>query len=340
MLLNGGATVLTRTACTGATKEDDLWRVSLQADGKTSEVTARAIVNAGGPWVADVLTGKLRQNSTEKVRLVRGSHIVTKRLFDHDQPYFLQQPDGRIIFAIPYETEFTLIGTTDADHEGDPANPVCTPEERDYLINAVNLYFSAEIGADDVVWTYSGVRPLYDDGASTATAATRDYVLSLSSPDAGPPILSCFGGKITTYRRLSEEVVDKVSGALKGAKSGWTAGVPLPGGDFPHDGIEALVASLLGKYKFLDDRWARRLIRAYGVDADRILNGASDKADLGERFGWNLTEREVAWLIDHEFARSAEDVLWRRSKLGLRLTAEEAAALQSYIGRRIPDQAA
>lgn len=335
-----GATVLTRTACTGATKEDDLWRVSLQADGKTSEVTARAIVNAGGPWVADVLTGKLRQNSTEKVRLVRGSHIVTKRLFDHDQPYFLQQPDGRIIFAIPYETEFTLIGTTDADHEGDPANPVCTPEERDYLINAVNLYFSAEIGADDVVWTYSGVRPLYDDGASTATAATRDYVLSLSSPDAGPPILSCFGGKITTYRRLSEEVVDKVSGALKGAKSGWTAGVPLPGGDFPHDGVEALVASLLGKYKFLDDRWARRLIRAYGVDADRILNGASDKADLGERFGWNLTEREVAWLIDHEFARSAEDVLWRRSKLGLRLTAEEAAALQSYIGRRIPDQAA
>ncbi|MEL6793832.1 MAG: glycerol-3-phosphate dehydrogenase, partial [Pseudomonadota bacterium] len=189
-----GATVLTRTTCEGAERADGFWTVALSSENGPSTARARAIVNAGGPWVADVLNGRLRQNSPEKVRLVRGSHIVTKRLFDHDQPYFLQQPDGRIIFAIPYETDFTLIGTTDADHDGDPATPVCTPEERDYLLKAVNLYLERELTAEDVVWTYSGVRPLYDDGASSATAATRDYVLSLSAPKDGAPLLSCFGG--------------------------------------------------------------------------------------------------------------------------------------------------
>ena len=326
-----GAVVLTRTACTGAEREGDLWRVSLEGDGGATEIQARAIVNAGGPWVADVLTGKLRQNSSERVRLVRGSHIVTKRLYDHDQPYFLQQPDGRIIFAIPYETDFTLIGTTDADHEGDPADPVCTPEERDYLINAVNLYFEKAINAEDVVWTYSGVRPLYDDGASTATAATRDYVLSLSDPTVGPPVLSCFGGKITTYRRLSEEVVDQIAEAIEATAAAWTAGVPLPGGDFPHDGAEDLMVSLRNQHPFLDDRWARRLVRAYGADAERMLDGAKEEADLGQRFGWNLTAREVDWLIEHEFARTAEDILWRRSKIGLRLAAEEVEALRGYV---------
>lgn len=330
-----GATVLTRTACTGAEREGDHWRVSLRNDCGETDVTARAIVNAGGPWVADVLTGKLRQNSTERVRLVRGSHIVTKRLFDHDQPYFLQQPDGRIIFAIPYETDFTLIGTTDEDHDADPANPVCTPEERDYLINAVNLYFDKPISADDVVWTYSGVRPLYDDGASTATAATRDYVLSLSEPSAGAPVLSCFGGKITTYRRLSEEVVDRIAPTLNASRPGWTAGVPLPGGDFPHDGAEDLIVSLRNQFPFLDDRWARRLVRAYGMDAERMLDGAAEAADLGQTFGWNLTAREVDWLITHEFAQTAEDILWRRSKLGLRLSAEEVEALRGYVAEHV-----
>lgn len=330
-----GAIILTRTVCEGAAREEGRWTVSLRSEVGEAKVAARAIVNAGGPWVADVLTGKLRQNSTESVRLVRGSHIVTKRLFEHDQPYFLQQPDGRIIFAIPYETDFTLIGTTDEDHEGDPANPVCTPEERDYLINAVNLYFDKPISAEDVVWTYSGVRPLYDDGASTATAATRDYVLSLSDPSAGAPVLSCFGGKITTYRRLSEEVVDRITGVLGGAGRAWTAGAPLPGGDFPHDGVEDLIAFLRSEFAFLDDRWARRLARAYGVDAKRMLEGAALEEDLGQRFGWNLTAREVDWLIDHEFARTAADILWRRSKLGLRLSAEEVERLDAYVAGRV-----
>lgn len=330
-----GATILTRTTCAGAERRGDQWLVSLRNDDGETEVKARAIVNAGGPWVADVLTGKLRQNSSERVRLVRGSHIVTRRLFDHDQPYFLQQPDGRIIFAIPYETDFTLIGTTDEDHDADPANPVCSPEERAYLIDAVNLYFDRPISADDVVWTYSGVRPLYDDGASTATAATRDYVLSLSDPTDGAPVLSCFGGKITTYRRLSEEVVDRIAPALDASGAGWTAGVPLPGGDFPHDGVEDLIVSLRNRFPFLDDRWARRLVRAYGVDAKRMLDGAAEAADLGQTFGWNLTTREVDWLITHEFARTAEDILWRRSKLGLRLSAEEAEALRGYVAEKV-----
>ena len=248
-----GAAIRTRSKVVGAEVVDGIWHVELEdaATGVKTTSTAAMVVNAGGPWVGDVLRTTLRSNLQAGVRLVRGSHIVTKRLFDHEKCYFFQGTDGRIIFAIPYETDFTLIGTTDEDHDADPANPVCSPEERDYLIEAVNLYFDKPINADDVVWTYSGVRPLYDDGASTATAATRDYVLSLSDPTAGAPVLSCFGGKITTYRRLSEEVVDHIAAALDATAPGWTAGVPLPGGDFPHDGAEALIASLKNQHAFL-----------------------------------------------------------------------------------------
>ncbi len=332
-----GATIMVRTKVVSAERVSGLWRIETQDTdtGTTATHFARLIVNAGGPWVGDIIRHTVRSNSTEGVRLVRGSHIITKQLFDHEKCYFFQGTDGRIIFAIPYEQDFTLIGTTDQDHDGDPANPVCTPEERDYLINAVNLYFDKPIAADDVVWTYSGVRPLYDDGASTATAATRDYVLSLSDPTDGAPVLSCFGGKITTYRRLSEEVVDRIAATLDAPGGAWTAGVPLPGGDFPHDGVEDLMVSLRNRFPFLDDRWARRLVRAYGVDAERMLDGAAEAADLGQIFGWNLTAREVDWLITHEFARTAEDILWRRSKLGLRLSAEEAEALRGYVAEKV-----
>ena len=323
-----GATILTRTTCETAVRDGDAWRVSLSGG---AQATARAIVNAGGPWVADVLNGKLRQNSSEGVRLVRGSHIVTRRLFDHDQPYFLQQPDGRIIFAIPYETDFTLIGTTDMDHEGDPGAPVCTDEERDYLLAAASYYFEETLSPDDVVWKYSGVRPLYDDNASSATAATRDYVLSLSEEGVGAPLLSVFGGKITTYRRLAEEAVDRIAPRISCAKPGWTAGAPLPGGAFAHDGVAREFEALRRDHPFLDDRWALRLIRAYGVDAAAMLNGAQSAEDLGERFGWNLTAREVDWLVEREFARTADDVIWRRSKIGLRLSDDEKAALEAYL---------
>lgn len=329
-----GAEIETRTICTGAERDGDLWRAALTGPGGEREVTARAIVNAGGPWVGDILNGKLRQNSTEGVRLVRGSHIVTRRLFYHNQPYFLQQPDGRIIFAIPYETDFTLIGTTDQDHEGDPNDAHCTDEERDYLLAAAAHYFAEPLTADDVVWTYSGVRPLYDDDATSATAATRDYVLSLG--EATPPLLNVFGGKITTYRRLSEEAVNKLAPTFPMAGKTWTAGAPLPGGDFAVDGVDEEVAKLQAHFTFLDDRWALRLIRAYGTDAAALLKGAKGADDLGQHFGWNLYAREVDWLIAHEFARSADDVLWRRSKIGLRLSEEEAATLAAYVTDTIP----
>ena len=324
-----GADILTRTACTGARRDGDIWRADLQGPEGARQVTARAIVNAGGPWVGDILNGTLRQNSTEGVRLVRGSHIVTRRLFDHEQPYFLQQPDGRIIFAIPYETDFTLIGTTDKDHDGDPGSPVCTDEERDYLLKAAAHYFEQPLSPADVVWTYSGVRPLYDDNASSATAATRDYVLSLG--EARPPLLNIFGGKITTYRRLSEDAVGKLAPLLGADEEAWTAGAPLPGGAFPVTGVEAEVEALMAAYPFLDRRWALRLVRAYGTDAVALLGDATVPEDLGAHFGWNLYAREVDWLVAHEFARTADDILWRRSKIGLRLNEAEKSRLAAYL---------
>ncbi|MGI1660885.1 glycerol-3-phosphate dehydrogenase [Palleronia sp. KMU-117] len=326
-----GATVLVRAKVVSAVRGDDHWVVTVEDvdTGARSEHRARVLVNAGGPWVQDVIQTKLRLNSTEGVRLVRGSHIVTKRLYDHDKCYFFQGKDGRIIFAIPYETDFTLIGTTDQDHQGDPKDAVCTDAEADYLCRFASDYFATPVTRDDVVWTYSGVRPLYDDNAKSATAATREYVLSLDA--AGAPVLHVFGGKITTYRKLAEAALTKIGPYLVPKSGAWTAGVALPGGDFPVDGVEALVTRLRAAHPFLTDRWARRLVRAYGTDAERMLQGAAAPEELGRDFGATLTEVEVRWLIEHEFARRAEDVVWRRSKLGLRLTPEQVAALDDWM---------
>ena len=288
------------------------------------------IVNAGGPWVGDIIHNTVRLNSSEGVRLVRGSHIVTKRLFDHEKCYFFQGTDGRIIFAIPYETDFTLIGTTDADHSDPCERPVCTEAEQDYLCDFASRYFKKPVTRDDIVWTYSGVRPLYDDGASSATAATRDYTLKVDK-SAGAPILNVFGGKITTYRRLAETALEKINPVLGLTKGAWTAGVPLPGGDFPVGDVDRLIAELNTLYPFLDPFWARRLIRAYGTEARAVLSDAKTAADLGESFGATLTEREVRWLMTREYARTAEDVVWRRNKLGLRLTAAQIAVLDHWM---------
>ncbi len=325
-----GARIMTRTKVISAARQDNMWEITTEADGETTVHHARMLINAGGPWVGDIIQGKVRVNSTEGVRLVRGSHIVTKRLYDHDKCYFFQGTDGRIIFAIPYETDFTLIGTTDADHEDPDTKPVCTPEEQTYLLNFANGYFSQELSDEDVVWTYSGVRPLYDDGASSAAAATRDYTLKVEA-QGGAPILNIFGGKITTYRKLAEDVMDKVAPFFKGMSGHWTAEQPLPGGDFPVDGVEQQITDLRGAFSFLDDRWARRLVRAYGTEAKLVLEGASTAADLGRDFGATLTEAEVRWLMTREYARTAQDVLWRRSKLGLRLDPDAAQALDDWM---------
>ncbi|PWK59246.1 glycerol-3-phosphate dehydrogenase [Roseicyclus mahoneyensis] len=325
-----GATILTRSEVISAEALDGLWHVTIAQGEERRTIRARMLVNAAGPWVGDVIHGKLRLNIRETVRLVRGSHIVTRKLYDHDKCYFFQGKDGRIIFAIPYEQDFTLIGTTDAEHHDPAQEPVCTDAERDYLCAFASQYFKRPVTPADVVWSYSGVRPLYDDGASSATAATRDYTLKVDR-STGAPVLNIFGGKITTYRRLTEAALDKIGAHLPLAAGAWTAGVPLPGGDFPHDKVDALIGDLMHDYPFLTDVWARRLIRAYGTQAREVLGDASTADGLGRDFGATLTEAEVVWLMRHEYARSAEDILWRRSKLGLRLDAAEARALGDWM---------
>lgn len=324
-----GATILTRTRVTSATRSGDAWEITTDGPDGQQIHHARALVNAGGPWVEDVIRNVARINSSEGVRLVRGSHIVTKKLYDHDRCYFFQGTDGRIIFAIPYEQDFTLIGTTDQDHKGAPKDAACSDEERDYLLNFASQYFAKPVTVKDVVWTYSGVRPLYNDGAKSATAATRDYVLSLDGN--GAPLLNVFGGKITTYRRLAESALEKLAPTFPQAKGPWTARVALPGGDFPQDGVAALMANLKSSHPFLSDYWAARLIRAYGAEAATLLHGATSAADLGRDFGGTLTEAEVRWLMQHEFARAAADIVWRRTKLGLRMTKEQIAALDDFM---------
>ncbi|AXC48342.1 glycerol-3-phosphate dehydrogenase [Paracoccus suum] len=321
-----GADIMTRARVTRAVREGDLWRIRL-ADGRS--FTARMLVNAAGPWVGDVIHDIADLPSTENVRLVRGSHIVTRRLFDHDKAYFFQGADGRIIFAIPYEGDFTLVGTTDVDHHAAPSDVYCTEAERDYLLSFASNYFRRPLSAADVVRTFAGVRPLYDDGAKSATAATRDYTLSVD--EAGAPCLNVFGGKITTYRRLAESAMAKLAPHLPGLAGDWTANAPLPGGDFPVDGVPAQVEALRAAYPFLTGGWALRLVRAYGTEAAAMLDGAKTPADLGRDFGATLTEAELRWMMSREWARTAEDAVWRRSKLGLRLSEAQIAAIDDYM---------
>ncbi|MEM9047960.1 MAG: glycerol-3-phosphate dehydrogenase [Pseudomonadota bacterium] len=327
-----GAEILTRTEAVSAEVVDGLWSVQLRdvESGKTQTRRARMLVNAAGPWVAEVLSGRLRRNAEAGIRLVRGSHIVTRKLFEHGKCYFFQGTDGRIIFAIPYETDFTLIGTTDAEHDDPDTRPVCTEAERDYLLDFASQYFQTPLAPADVVWRYAGVRPLYDDGASSASAATREYVLT-TDISAGAPLLNVFGGKITTYRKLAENALARILPHFPGTPGDWTAGIPLPGGDFPVKGAAALMADLRARYPFLSAAWARRLVRAYGTEAAAMLGDAAGPADLGRDFGASLTAREVAWLMAREYARTAEDVLWRRSKLGLRMDADAVAALEAWM---------
>ncbi len=328
-----GAVVETRTRCVSARREDGVWRVEVEEAGTGARrtVRARALVNASGPWVGQMLGDRIESHSADRVRLVRGSHIVVRRLFEHDRAYIFQHGDGRIVFAIPYEGDFTLIGTTDVDFQGDPAAAAITDEEVDYLCGAASEYFIRPVRKKDIVWTYSGVRPLYDDGVKPAQEATRDYVLKVEAAGGEAPVLNVFGGKITTYRRLAEAAVAKLRPFFPDVGGGWTAGAALPGGDFGIDEFEARVDALGADYAFLDRAWARRLVGAYGTCAWTMLNDAGSAADLGESFGGSLSEREIRYLMKAEWARTSEDVLWRRSKLGLRLTEDEAANLGQWM---------
>ncbi|MEM1301982.1 MAG: glycerol-3-phosphate dehydrogenase [Pseudomonadota bacterium] len=324
-----GATILPRTKVVHAARVGGIWEITLQSEAGQRMVTAKSIVNAAGPWVEDVVRGKVGINATEGVRLVRGSHIVTRKLYDHDKCYFFQGEDGRIIFAIPYENDFTLIGTTDADHDAPDTRPTCTPQEREYLLTFASKYFKTPVTEADIVWTYSGVRPLYDDGASSASAATRDYVFTLDQ--SGAPLLNVFGGKITTFRKLAEHALEKLEEAMVIPGKAWTADARMPGGNFEVHEVGQKVTDLIADYPFLTSDWARRLIKAYGTEAWDVLGDAKTADDLGALFGATLTEREAEWLVTREFATTAEDILWRRSKLGLRLDEPEAEALTAWV---------
>lgn len=329
-----GATVRTRTRAVAAERQTDAWTLTTQGrdSGERRTVRAKVVVNAAGPWVGQVLNATLRMNTPAKVRLVQGSHIVVKRLYAHDRCYIFQNADGRIVFAIPYEQDFTLIGTTDQDYEGDPAAVTASPEEIAYLCRSASAYFATPVTQGDIVWVYSGVRPLYDKGDGAAQAATRDYVLSLEA-EGGAPLLSVFGGKLTTYRRLAEHALEMLEPSFPGlkAKAGWSGGAALPGGDFPVDGFAALVSGIEASWPFLSHAHARRLARLYGTKARDILKGATSLASLGRDFGATLTEAEVDYLVREEWARRAEDIVWRRTKLGLRMSAEEIDALDRHL---------
>jgi glycerol-3-phosphate dehydrogenase len=334
-----GAVIETRTRATAAERRSDHWLLTTQdkRTGVKKTVKAGILVNAAGPWAAQVLN-TMTGAPAGGVRLVQGSHIVVPRLFTHDRCYILQNPDKRIVFAIPYEDDFTLIGTTDLDYRGDPAEVSASAAEVEYLCDAASRYFAKTVKPSDVVWTYSGVRPLYDDGASEARAATRDYVLELEEA-GGAPLLSVFGGKITTYRRLSEHALEKLSPHVSADSrrlAGWTGSVPLPGGEFTALGFEALVASLARRFPWLDAKVVRRLTRSYGTRAWRILEGARDRAALGADFGAGLSEAEVRYLMAEEFAVEVEDVIWRRSKLGLRLSPAQVKTLSDFMKAQAP----
>ncbi len=330
-----GATIVTRTKAVSAERGSDSWALTIsnRDTGATEVIRAKLLVNAAGPWVGQVLGMTLRRNTQAKVRLVQGSHIVVKRLYEHDRCYIFQNADGRIFFAIPYEQDFTLIGTTDRDYEGDPSAVEASAEEIDYICASASEYFAQPVTRRDIVWIYSGVRPLYDKGDGAAQAATRDYVLSLDAGDGRAPLLSVFGGKLTTYRRLAEHALEMLGPHLPKmiAKAGWTGQAPLPGGDFPVSGFDALVADLLRVWPFLAYPHARRLARLYGTLAKTILAGATSIAALGRDFGATLTEAEVDHLVRTEWARTAEDIVWRRTKLGLRLNAEQIEALDQHL---------
>lgn len=335
-----GAKILTRARVVGARRKDGAWAVQILKLGEleAEEVRTKILVNASGSWAGRVLEDVLELRSCSPLRLVKGSHIVTRRLFEGDHAYVLQNPDRRIVFAIPYEDRFTLIGTTDTAWEGEPDRVEVDDAEVDYLCRSINRYLTAQIAPSDVVWRYAGLRPLYDDEESEPSAISRDYVLQLDAGKSAAPVLSVFGGKITTHRALAEAALDRLLPYLPGLGAAWTGRSVLPGGDVPDGDLERLAAELAKRAKFLSANTARRWARAYGTRAFQVLGPARTRSDLGEDFGDGFTEAEADYLRREEWAVTAEDILWRRSKLGLHIAAEGADRLAAWLGRAPHDR--
>lgn len=328
-----GAELRTRTEVVSAHREDGRWTVTVRdlETGMEEDVQAKVLINAAGPWVSEVASGRLKLNKRSQSRLVKGSHIVVRRMYEHDRAYIFQNQDGRIIFAIPYEDEFTLIGTTDVDVGADPDAAKISDAEITYLLDAAGEYFQKPVLREDVVWTYSGIRPLFDDGEQTAQEITRDYVLSVDAPQDQPPLLNIFGGKITTYRHLAEEALAKLAPWIPASKPAWTSGTSLPGGAFAPSEADGLVQQIRRAHPALGPGEAARYARTYGTLALGWL-----QEDLGEAFGAGLTAAEVRYLMAQEWARTAEDVLWRRTKLGLRLDPQHVTRLEAWMRQNRP----
>jgi glycerol-3-phosphate dehydrogenase len=324
-----GAAVLTRTRCSALRARDGRWQATLQGEHGEQAVTARAVVNAAGPWVSSFVSGATPVHAAHQVRLVKGSHIVVPRLFTHRFAYIFQNEDRRIVFAIPYEHDFTLLGTTDLDYSGDPATVRIDADEVAYLCSLANRYFRQQLAPADVVWSYSGVRPLLADEARNPMSVTRDYALELDHTPA--PLLSVFGGKITTYRRLSESAVDQLAPLLGVEARAWTAGARLPGGDLPEGSLAVFMRTLEHRYPWLPVRLRLRFGHAYGTRIERLLQGADSLAALGAEVLPGLYEREIEFLCREEFARSAADILWRRTKLGLHLPNRDSTPLERWL---------
>ena len=328
-----GALIRTRTRCLRADRAQE-WRIVLDVRGRREVATARVLVNATGPWLGQFMQNVLQQPAPADLRLDKGSHIVVRRLFGHDRGYVFQTVDRRVVFVLPFERDFTLIGTTDGSFAGDPSAVAPSADEINYLCAVVNDHFRAVISPADVVWAFAGVRSLHDDGASLAQDTMRDYVLVLDQQPGKAPLLSVYGGKITTHRRLAEAVLGRLA-LIFGARPAWTKQSRLPGGDFPVDGVARLVADARRRWPFLSEAHIRRLVQAYGTRISRILGPAKKLDDLGARLGADLTGAEVRYLMEHEWARTAEDVLWRRSKLGLRVSPEAHEQLAKFMADAI-----
>lgn len=330
-----GADIRTRTACVSARRQDGSWVVEMRhiPSGETTQIRARALVNAAGPWVNDVIGQVAGLNSTHTVRLVKGSHIVVRKFWSGEQAYLVQNTDKRVIFIVPYEDDFALIGTTDIPYSGSPEAVEIDDEEIEYLLAAVNRYFTKELQPNDIIHAFSGVRPLFDDKASNPSAVTRDYTLELDAPDGLAPLLSVFGGKITTFRKLSEHAVDRLKPYFPDLPTAWTASAALPGGDFDGGDFDAFLDSLQCSKPGLPADLLRGYARRYGSLSLELFDGVASIDDLGHCFGSGLYEHEVNYLIRNEWARTVEDVLERRTKLGLRMSVEDRAGLEDWFSR-------
>ena len=326
-----GATVLTRTAATSARRVDKNWEIEFtDAEGEQSKVRSRAIANAAGPWVEDVIGRVTGANAARRVRLVKGSHIIVPKFWAGPQAYLFQNTDKRVIFVNPYEGDMALIGTTDIPYDGRPEDVAIDNQEVNYLIAAVNRYLKTPLTPEDVVHRFSGVRPLYDDSAANPSAVTRDYVFDV---DGSPPMLSVFGGKITTYRKLAEHALEKLKPLFPQMKPAWTGGAALPGGDMANADFQGFLADFGRRHPWLPEDLAHHYGRLYGTRADRVIADASDMDGLGRHFGGQLYEREIAYLCAEEWAVTPEDILERRTKHGLHLTGHQRGAVRSFMNR-------